>query len=216
MKKQFLLITLLFVLIIKGVSQTKGDIHNEVVGAIVNQFANASNVTFQQVYDFTATYASQHGYSIPSFQTLSSYKSSYLTGKTSCDQVFAALRDASVISSGLCTYYTQLKGYVEANADDHTSSINSLVDAFTSSSYYTSLSQGDQLTAQDFNDIAKKSFSFWYTNETNGRKSCRLVCILCIALVDASFSWCGPVCAAIMSAVARCCLCGTCGNVTCT
>ena len=211
---------LLFILcsIIFGASakaQTIGALHNEALDSILLKFEN-SPATFDRLYDYAAEYASRRNATLPARSNVKAYAAQFVINKGYAEMLQAA-RAANLVSPSVMTYMEKVAAEAERLPDPGPEGIYKLLNTMTSSREYVNLARTDKTIAANFNDALGKSYELWSANDT--RRKCGVKCFICMALVDAFWTSIpppNPVLGAIMSAISRCCGCGSCsGNVNC-
>ncbi len=209
----FILCAVIFSASLKA--QTIGSLHNAALDSILLKFEN-SPATFDRLYDYVAEYAARRAAVIPSRSSVKAYAVQFVINKGYSEMLRAA-RSANLVSPQVMTYMEKVTAEAERLGDPGPEGMYKLLTTMASSREYVILSRTDKTIAANFNDALGKSYELWSTNDT--RRKCGVKCFICMALVDAFWTSIpppNPILGAIMSAISRCCGCGSCsGNVNC-
>jgi hypothetical protein len=207
-------------------SQTLAEHHNLMLNALTTKYPNG-NFSASTAYDEFKQYGQNNG--LPAVAlTYNQFKATYLANVASETDFVNSLVNSNYISQSLANYITQVAATLKSNNvyDNYPSktTFQSQTNATKQSSQYISLSAADKELADLFLVNLNTSYELWWGIDNQKApqfvtlQRCRFWCIVCVALHDAAglfvpeVGWLlGPM----ASFIARCCICGSCGNVNC-
>jgi hypothetical protein len=223
MKKVFLVLMAVALLDNAALSQTLAEHHNLMLNDLFTKYPNG-NFSANTAFNEFKQYGQANG--LPAFNlTYSEFKSTYFANVTSEADFIGKLVSNGQISQSLANYFLQVAGSFKGNNvnENYLSKavFQSQSNATKQTSQYSGLSAADKVLADQFLVNLNQSYELWWGVDnqkapqftTQGR--CRFWCVICVSLFDASgllvpgYGWAlGPM----ASLIARCCICGSCGD----